>query len=127
MSNQCKHIVPEYPLFSGVVSAATFTQACEARRELMQRVSTICAASIARRAEEIPRSADTARRMGITAIELLGRDGGSVLPMCNEAVVVPTQDTAMIQEIHLMVIHLMCGAIDDAAAATELVTVSLLT
>ena len=52
-------------------------------------------------AEEISRSADTSRRIGITSLGLLGRDGGSVLPMC--------------------------GAIDDAAVATEFVTVSLLT
>ena len=101
MSDQCTHIVPAHPLLSGVVSAATFTQACEARRKLMQRVSTICAASIARMAEEISRSADTSRRIGITSLGLLDRDGGSVLPMC--------------------------GAIDDAAVASEFVTVSLLT
>ena len=52
-------------------------------------------------AEEISRSADTSRRIGITSLGLLGRDGGSVLPMR--------------------------GAIDDAAVATEFVTVSLLT
>ena len=51
--------------------------------------------------EEIFRSADTSRRIGITSLGLLDRDGGSVLPMC--------------------------GAIDDAAVATEFVTVSLLT
>ena len=59
------------------------------------------AASIARMAEEISRSADTSRRIGITSLGLLDRDGGSVLPMC--------------------------GAIDDAAVASEFVTVSLLT
>ena len=101
MSDQCTHIVPAYPLLSGVVSAATFTQACEARRELMQRVSTMYAAPVSQMKEEISRSADTSRRIGITSLGLLGRDGGSVLPMR--------------------------GAIDDAAVATEFVTVSLLT
>lgn len=52
-------------------------------------------------AEEISRSADTSRRIGITSLGLLDRDGGSVLPMC--------------------------GTIDDAAVASEFVTVSLLT
>lgn len=38
----------------------------------------------------------------------LGKTGGQAKSLVNESLVVPSDDTAIIQEIHLMIIHLLC-------------------
>ena len=59
-------------------------------------------------------AATAARGMGITTIGLLGRDGGKLLPLCSDAVVIPNPTTARIQEAHIFVGHCWCGLIEHA-------------
>jgi D-sedoheptulose 7-phosphate isomerase len=56
-----------------------------------------------------------AREMGITTIGLLGRDGGKLKAegLCDHSIVVPSHDTPHIQESHIMLIHIMCEALDQ--------------
>lgn len=60
------------------------------------------------------RAAETARRQGILTIGLLGRDGGKLLPLCDHAVVIPSQVTARIQEAHIFIGHCWCGLVEQA-------------
>lgn len=55
----------------------------------------------------------TARDMGITAIGLLGGDGGQALALCDMAVVVPDQNTARIQECHITLGHALLTLLED--------------
>lgn len=54
-----------------------------------------------------------AKAMGMKVIGLLGRDGGKMLPLCDEAVVVPEQETYKIQELHLPVYHAVCLMLEE--------------
>lgn len=54
----------------------------------------------------------TAKIMGCTTLGLLGKDGGAALSLCDHALVVPHPDTAHVQEMHLMVYHMLCDAVD---------------
>ena len=54
-----------------------------------------------------------AREHGITAIGLLGRDGGALRHECDDAVVVPSPTTARIQEAHIFIGHLWCTLIEQ--------------
>ncbi len=58
-----------------------------------------------------------ARELNMTTIGLLGRDGGDCLELCDVALLVPATDTARIQEIHLLLGHLLCGLIEKEMAA----------
>lgn len=60
-------------------------------------------------------AAEKARSMGITTIGLLGRDGGVLVKdgLCDNALVVPSFDTPHIQESHIMLIHIVCEALDE--------------
>jgi D-sedoheptulose 7-phosphate isomerase len=60
----------------------------------------------------VQRAADAARAMGITVIGLLGRDGGTLLASCDDAVVIPSHTTARIQEAHIFVGHIWCSMIE---------------
>ena len=56
---------------------------------------------------------DEAHRLGCEAVGLSGRDGGSLMDHCDAMVVAPADETAHIQECHIVVIHLLCGLIES--------------
>jgi phosphoheptose isomerase len=53
-----------------------------------------------------------ARRRGLTCIALLGGSGGDVLPLADLAIVVPSTDTARIQEVQILVLHLLTELVE---------------
>ncbi len=54
----------------------------------------------------------TARSVPCGTVGLLGRDGGSALSWCDLALVVPHSSTPRIQEVHGMIIHLVCQLLE---------------
>jgi D-sedoheptulose 7-phosphate isomerase len=56
---------------------------------------------------------EAARSLNIHCIGLLGRDGGTLIKMCDVAIVVPNQVTARIQEAHILIGHSLCGAVEQ--------------
>lgn len=66
-------------------------------------------------------AAQLAQERGIRVIALTGRDGGRLAAVLREGDIeirVPAQRTARIQEVHLVVIHCLCDAIDQALFGT---------
>jgi len=55
-----------------------------------------------------------ARDRGLGTIALLGKDGGAARELAELALVVPTTDTAHIQEAHLQVLHYVCEVVEVA-------------
>lgn len=55
----------------------------------------------------------TARDKRCFTVGLLGRDGGKALGHCDLALVVPHQSTPRIQEVHGMIIHLVCQLLEQ--------------
>jgi D-sedoheptulose 7-phosphate isomerase len=64
------------------------------------------------RSANITAALRTARAMGIATGLLTGRDGGEALALADIAVVVPSEVTARIQEMHILVGHILCAAIE---------------
>ena len=56
-----------------------------------------------------------AKARGSSVIGLLGRDGGVIAPLCNTAIIVPSQATERIQEAHITVIHIWCELLETLA------------
>jgi len=54
-----------------------------------------------------------AQALGMRTLGLLGRDGGQLRTLVDDALVVPSQVTARIQELHLMTYHFWCEALDQ--------------
>jgi DNA-binding MurR/RpiR family transcriptional regulator len=50
--------------------------------------------------------------MGMRTVALVGGDGGGLAPLADVAVTVPSADTQHIQEVHLVVVHLLCELIE---------------
>ncbi|OGI27377.1 MAG: hypothetical protein A2359_01020 [Candidatus Moranbacteria bacterium RIFOXYB1_FULL_43_19] len=55
---------------------------------------------------------ESAKNKGIANIALLGSDGGKMKNMADIAIIVPSNDTPQVQEIHLMVIHWLCKEVE---------------
>ena len=58
------------------------------------------------------RAVESAKAMGLSTLGLLGRDGGKLKDLVDDALVVPSSVTARIQEVHQMVYHFWCEALD---------------
>ncbi|GAB4203174.1 MAG: SIS domain-containing protein [Roseiflexaceae bacterium] len=55
-----------------------------------------------------------ARERGATTIALLGKDGGAARTLADHPLIVASQDTARIQEAHLLVLHYICEVVEAA-------------
>ena len=60
----------------------------------------------------IIRAVTSAKELGVRTLGLLGRDGGQLAGLMDDALVVPSTVTARIQEIHQMIYHFWCEALD---------------
>lgn len=64
--------------------------------------------------ENLIRAAEAAREEGVRSIGLLGRGGGRLSDLVDLAVVVPEAATAVTQEMHLMIGHIVCDIVEAA-------------
>ncbi|MFI5355565.1 MAG: SIS domain-containing protein, partial [Desulfobaccales bacterium] len=54
----------------------------------------------------------TARQLGLRTLALSGRDGGPVAQAAELALIVPSRNTARIQEVHITIGHVLCDLVD---------------
>jgi D-sedoheptulose 7-phosphate isomerase len=59
------------------------------------------------------RAAQSATARGVTVVAFLGKSGGQLQGLADIALIVPSDDTARIQEIHLAAEHLICELVED--------------
>ena len=82
--------------------------------EALGRAGDVCIAiSTSGQSANIVVACEQARSQGIKVIGLLGRDGGKVAPLCDLALVVPSDDTQRIQETHNLIGHILCELIES--------------
>jgi len=55
-----------------------------------------------------------ARAIGVTTVLLAGKSGGKARGLCDHEIIVPSDHTARIQEVHTLVLHQWLEMIDDA-------------
>ncbi|MBW4502113.1 MAG: glycosyltransferase [Scytonema hyalinum WJT4-NPBG1] len=71
------------------------------------------------RSRNIIEAFKTARCSHINTIALVGGDGGELLPLADLALVVPATDTQRIQEVHHLVLHLLCELVEKQVGKKE--------
>jgi len=60
------------------------------------------------------RALEAAKSIGAVAAALSGRDGGALVGLADPLLIVPSQVTARIQEMHILIGHMLCDAIERA-------------
>ncbi|MTI11067.1 D-sedoheptulose 7-phosphate isomerase [Curvivirga aplysinae] len=64
------------------------------------------------KSENVNRALIAAKKMGIQPMGLSGRDGGAMIDLCDPCIIVPSQVTARIQEMHITLGQMLCGALE---------------
>lgn len=65
------------------------------------------------RSPNVVRALETARSIGIVTVGLLGGDGGAAKALCDHALIVPSRETARIQELHITLGHVVLELLED--------------
>ena len=55
----------------------------------------------------------TAKKLECATLGLSGRDGGKMNELCDLNIVIPSDVTARIQEMHITIGHILCQSVDD--------------
>lgn len=64
--------------------------------------------------ESILQAFEIAKQKGLKTLGLSGRDGGKMNGACDLNIIIPSNVTARIQEMHILIGHIICKAIDNA-------------
>jgi D-sedoheptulose 7-phosphate isomerase len=74
----------------------------------------LMALSTSGRSPNVLAAADAAAACGMTTWALSGPPGNPLAARCEDALCVDSPHTATIQEVHLIAVHLLCAALDEA-------------
>ena len=55
----------------------------------------------------------TANEMGLKTIGLLGKGGGKAASLAQQSIIIPSDTTARIQEMHITIGHILCDLIEE--------------
>lgn len=62
--------------------------------------------------ENIIQAVKKAKSLGMTTIGMLGKGGGKLKNMCDVSIIVPSQNTPRIQEIHTLLVHIISEEVE---------------
>ncbi len=79
----------------------------------------LIALSTSGRSPNVIRAVEGARRQGLVTWALTGMLPNPLAQLCHETVAVPTATVATVQEVHLVMLHLICAEVDIAVGAAE--------
>ena len=83
-----------------------------------RRGDVLVALSTSGRSPNVLAAVDAARDCGMTTWAMTGRAPNPLADVCDDAVVVDAPYTATVQEVHQVVVHLLCASVDVAVGAS---------
>ena len=63
--------------------------------------------------ENVIQAFEVAKQKGIITIGLLGKGGGKSSAMVDQSIIVPSKSTARVQEMHILIGHILCDLIEE--------------
>jgi D-sedoheptulose 7-phosphate isomerase len=80
---------------------------------LGKKGDVVLAISTSGKSQNVIRALETARDKGLFLIGLTGKWGSAVGSLCDILLDVPSKDTPRVQEVHLILLHLLCQEIEE--------------
>ena len=80
---------------------------------LAKKNDAVIGISTSGNSENIIRAVNKANSIGAFTIGLLGNDGGKLKDAVNLPIIIPSNDTARIQEVHITIGHIICEIIEE--------------
>ena len=81
-------------------------------RGLGRRGDVFLAISTSGRSRNILAALKTARELGIVTVGLTGTKGAQMRALCDLMLIAPSDETALIQQIHITAAHAICGVVE---------------
>jgi len=81
-------------------------------RGIGQAKDVLIALSTSGNSGNVLRAIEAARESGIGTIGLTGQSGGAMRQLCDICICVPSERTNHIQEMHIAIGHMICGAVE---------------
>lgn len=63
--------------------------------------------------DNVVKAIELAKEKGAFTVGLSGKDGGILSKICDLCITIPSNNTARIQECHIMIGHIVCGIVDE--------------
>ena len=80
---------------------------------LCRKGDVVIGISTSGNSENVVRGLAKAKELGATTVALGGGDGGRMVEFADHAILVPSTHTARIQEMHILIGHILVGAIEE--------------
>lgn len=85
---------------------------------LGQTGDVLVALSTSGNSRNVLRAIEVARAKGIKTVGMTGQSGGLMRQLCDICICVPSDQTNHIQEMHIAVGHVICGAVERATSGS---------
>jgi D-sedoheptulose 7-phosphate isomerase len=79
---------------------------------LGRKGDVLVALSTSGQSPNILRALEAGRKQGMTTIGLTGKVGGGMQALCDILIRVPSEDTPRIQEVHILIGHVLCEQVE---------------
>jgi D-sedoheptulose 7-phosphate isomerase len=86
-----------------------FSRQCES---LVSKGDIVIGISTSGKSKNVEEGIKTAKKKGAITIGLLGGDGGTIKNIVDISIVVPSTNTARIQEVHRVIYHIICDVVE---------------
>lgn len=63
--------------------------------------------------KNIIKGLEACKKIGVTSISLLGKDGGKAKELSDHSIIAPSSSTANIQEAHITLVHIFCELLES--------------
>ena len=90
--------------------ASIFSRQIEAN---MNSKDILIAISTSGRSQNVIKALETSKKLNIFSIAMTGKEGGSLTRYTNNVINVGSDDTARIQEMHILIGHLLCELVEE--------------
>ncbi|HXG65180.1 MAG TPA: SIS domain-containing protein, partial [Blastocatellia bacterium] len=101
-------------ILTSVGNDSTFDEVFERQLRALGRAGDVALAiSTSGNSPNVLRAVYAARELGIKVIGLTGRSGGKLAETADLALVVETDSTQRIQEIHITIGHILCELVEE--------------
>lgn len=86
-----------------------FSRQCES---LVSKGDVVIGISTSGKSKNVEDGIKTAKKNGAITIGLLGSDGGTIKKFTDISIIVPSNNTARIQEVHRVIYHIICDVVE---------------
>ena len=90
-----------------------FSRQCES---LVSKGDVVVGISTSGKSKNVEEGIKTAKKKGAITIGLLGSDGGTIKDFTDISIIVPSINTARIQEVHRVIYHIICDVVEKESA-----------